>query len=254
MLDPRTKFLATVGLIAATLLTEHFTYLAGIAVLLMVVLLVSKTPLRALIRNVLLLSWLLVFTFLTHFWGTGPLFQPERMIRGFSVGGLTMTHEGFVEGVFAVSQLIIVVGWGTILGYATSPLEMVMGLEQLLRPLRVLGIPVQKFSMMIMLSLRFIPMLFAERQHLVRAYRARGLDLSRGNMFVRLKNYALLCVPLFTSMLRRVEHLTLAMESRAFCPQAERTALHELRMTFTDYLVLGGSLIILWFSQDVIGN
>ena len=250
-LDPRTKFLATIALIAATFLTENFVYFTGIVVLLLISLLVSKTPLRVFIRNVLLLSWLLGFTFVIRVWGEVTFTSQERFAQGFSFGNIFLPYEGLIGSLLAVSQLVTVVGWVTILGCSTSPLEIVHGLERLLRPLRVIGIPVQKFSIVAMLSIRFIPILFEEKHHLVRAYIARGMDISSRNIVIRLKHYVLLCVPLFNSLLRRVDHLALAMESRAFQAQAERTSLHQLRMRFVDYFVLGGNLALLTFAWVV---
>lgn len=251
MLDPRTKFLATVGLIAATFLTENFVYFPGIAVLLLLSLLISKTPLWVFIRNVLLLSWLLGLTLFIRLWGEATFVYQERLAQGFSVGNIFIPYEGLIGSLLAVSQLVVVVGWVTILGFSTSPLEIAHGLEQLLRPLCLLGIPVQKFSIVTMLSLRFLPILFEEREHLVRAYIARSMDMNSKNIFVRLKHYVHLCVPLFNSLLRRVEHLTLAMESRAFQARADRTSLCELRMRRVDYLVIGGSLALLVFTWIV---
>jgi energy-coupling factor transport system permease protein len=77
------------------------------------------------------------------------------------------------------------------------------------------------------------------------------MDMNSKNIPIRLKHYVLLCVPLFNSMLRRADHLTLAMESRAFQAQADRSSLRELRMKFVDYLVLGGSMVILLFIRVV---
>ncbi len=144
----------------------------------------------------------------------------------------------------------MVVGWVTILETSSSALEIVNAIERLLRPGERFGLPVQKLTVITMLSLRFIPILFEERQHLVHAFIARSLDLSDGNIVIRLKNYVLLCEPLFSSMLRRVEHLTLAMENRSFHAGSDRTSLYELRMTLIDYLVIGASLFLLVLSQQ----
>lgn len=238
MLDPRTKFLATIGLIITTFLIESFWYFFGIAGLLMLVFLLSKTPLKLFFRNVLLLAWLLILTFFTHVWGYA---HESRFI----------TETGVGEGILAIAQLVVVIGWVTILGFSASPLEIVTGLEQVLRPLRRVGIPIHKLSIVTMLSIRFIPILFEERQYLFRAYIARGMDINKDNILSRLKNFVLLVIPLFNSMLRRVEYLTLAMESRAFRAQADRTSLREFRMRFADYLVLGGTIAILLFTQVV---
>jgi energy-coupling factor transport system permease protein len=251
-LDPRTKFLATVGLIATTFLMENFVYFTGIIVLLFISLLISKTPPRVFIRNILLLSWLLAFTFFLRVWGEVTVVYQEGFTQGFSVGKLFIPYKGLLESLLVVSQLVTVVGWVTILGCSTSPLEIIYGLERLLRPLRALGIPVHKFSIVTMLSIRFIPILFEEKEHLVRAYVARGMDINSKNILIRLKHYVLLCVPLFNSMLRRVDHLALAMESRAFQARADRTSLYKLRMKFMDYFLLGGGGALLAFTWVII--
>ena len=232
-------------LIMATFLTEHVLYLIGIAGFCTILLFVTKTPLRVYLRNILFLSWLLIFTFLTTLWGNTPLEQSGTLLQEFSIGRLTLTYSRFFDGLFTIGQLIVVVGWVTILGSSSSPLELVNGIERLLRPLQLLGIPIQKLSLVTMLSLRFIPILFEEGQHLVHAYIARGIDLNSGNIAVRLKNFVLLCAPLFSNMIRRVEHLTLAMESRAFQVGAERSSLYPLRMKYPDYFILCVSFLIL---------
>jgi energy-coupling factor transport system permease protein len=244
-LDPRTKFLATLGLIVTTFSTENLVYFSGMVVLLLIAFLISKTALRVFLRNVLLLSWLLVFTFFLRMWGGVASVHHESFTQGFSVGNMCIPYEELLKSLLAVSQLVAAVGWVTILGCSTSPLEIVHGLERLLRPLRVLGISVHKFTIVTMLSIRFIPILFEEKEHLVRAYIARGMDINNKNIPARLKHYVLFCVPLFNSMLRRVDHLAIAMESRAFQARAERTSLFELQMRSVDYLALVGSMALL---------
>jgi energy-coupling factor transport system permease protein len=251
VLDPRTKFLATVGLIAATFLTRSLVYFAGIFGVFVIVFLRSKTPLRVVLRNVLLLSWLLVFTFVAQIWGQIFFAPQETTLPTFSLGGMLITYQGLTEGVLAIGQLVVVVGWVSILGCSTSPMELIAGLESLLRSLRLRGIQIQKLSIVTMLSMRFIPILFEESQHLVRAYIARGIDLHAGNLVVRLKNYVMLCAPLFNSMLRRADHLTLAMESRAFQARAERTSLYTLRLRCRDYFALAGIFAILVGTQVI---
>lgn len=190
---------------------------------------ITKIPLWKYFRNLILLSWLLVLTFFVHVWGNQP---------GGYDGTLTLTQNGFMEGGLALGQLVVVVGWVTILGTSSSPLELVSGLERLLHPLQRIGLPVQKFSIIVLLSMRFIPILLEEGQHLVHAYVVRGIELNRGNIITRLKNSVLLCVPLFHNMIRRVEHLTLAMENRAFQVGITRSSLYELHMRSLDYLIL----------------
>ncbi|MBD3305516.1 hypothetical protein GF339_03980 [candidate division KSB3 bacterium] len=233
-LDPRTKLLATIILILVTFsITQGFQMLV-VSGLLLITLIISHTPLSRYARNVMLLSWLLLFTFLLRIW------QDISFVPALTVD---LSPDTLKEGGLAVGRLLLVVGWGTVLGATSSPLDIVTGLERLLRPVRRLGVPVQTLSTITMLTLRFIPILLEERRNLVHAYIARGLDLQRGSLFVRLKNYLLVCMPLVSSLLRRVEQITVAMETRRFQAGTARTALYELHMRVVDYLLLGGCLL-----------
>ncbi|GAK59098.1 cobalt transport protein [Candidatus Vecturithrix granuli] len=230
-LDPRTAFLATVMLILATFQSNQYFTLLMLGLLFLLVLFSTGTPLRIYVHNLSLLTWLLVFTFFAYLWGEGS----------------SDVRDNLDAGLQAIGQLSVVVGWATILGNSVSPLAMVNGLERLLRPLGLARLPISRFSIIAMLSLRFIPVLLQESQHLLDAYIARGIEIQCGSIITRLKNYALLCGPLFSSLLRRVEHVALAMESRAFHADAERTSFYELRMTWFDYLILIVSFSILVF-------
>jgi energy-coupling factor transport system permease protein len=234
-LDPRTMILATTGLIVATLFSRHILALGGLVLLLIIAFVLFRTPFRRFLRNMLLLSWLLGVTFIINFWGN------------FEETNLSLHSVG--NSLLAVARLITVVGWGTLLGAVLSPLEMVAGLERLLAPLRALRLPIHTFSLVAMLSVRFLPIFFEEQQTLMRAHIARGIDFSAGNFFERLKHYGFFCVPLFNSMLRHVDHLAIAMDARAFRVSEARTVLCDLRMTWVDCLVLGGGMMVLAGTQ-----
>lgn len=230
-LDPRTAFLATVMLILTTFRVSQGFALLMISGLFLLALFITGTPLRIYIRNLSLLVWFMLFTFFAYVWGE-ELADPR---------------ENIGAGLQAIGQLSVVVGWATILGSNVSSLALVNGLERLLRPLGRRRLLVSRFSIIAMLSLRFIPVLLQESQYLRDAYAARGIEIQCGSVINRLKNAALLCGPLFSSLLRRVEHVALAMESRAFHAEAERTSFYELRMTSLDYLTLIVSFSILVF-------
>jgi energy-coupling factor transport system permease protein len=224
-LDPRTKMLAALALIIATLLTDSLAGVAWLGGGCVLLLGLTRTPTRLVGRNLLLLSWLFAVTFGTVLWQEGSLWR----------GGV------------AVARLGITVGWVTMLAHSTPPLALVAGLEGLLRPLRRVGLAVgPNVAVVTMLTLRFIPILLEERRALVRAYIARGIDLRQGRLVERAQTYVLLCIPLLTSMLRRADVLAAAMDNRAFQARADRTSLYSLQMTPSDYIVLGLAGILLF--------
>ncbi len=231
-LDPRTKLLAVSFLIVTTFLTTQNGTLAGPGGLLLITFLLTRTPFTRFLRHCLWLAWLLIFTVLAHI-----------------VGHPVSFSAGFREGLFRVAQVSVAVGWVTLLGAHTTPFSLVHGLERMARPLQRFGFPLHKLSLVTMLSLRFLPLLAREGEQLVQAYLARGIDLTSGTVFTRLKHYTLLCIPLFNTMLRRVEHIAAAMEIRGYEAGADRTSFRELRLRPADYCILGGSLLLLLLTR-----
>ena len=218
-------------MIAATFSSTTWTEIGSLAAILLVTLRLAHVPVDRLGRNLLMVSWLALFTMGVHVIGENGAGQSLQL--GLQTGGI------------ATARLLLIVGWGTALAHSSSPLMLVTALEQLLSPLKRLGIPIQSFSLVGMLSLRFLPILIHEQQMLVRTYIARGIDIPHEPRQTRLRLYVLMCVPLFTHLLRRVEHLSAAMESRGFQVLATRTVLYQTHLRPVDYALVGGSVLVL---------
>jgi energy-coupling factor transport system permease protein len=81
--------------------------------------------------------------------------------------------------------------------------------------------------MVVAITLRFLPMLALEAEHLVKAQVSRGANFGKGRMgpFKRLFRMFPLLLPLFITSLRRGENLALAMEARGYTDGRGRTQL-----------------------------
>lgn len=91
---------------------------------------------------------------------------------------------------------------------STSPREIAMGL-------RGLGVP---FSVSYLLSLifRFIPLVKNDLATIREAQMVRGMSTVEGNVFVRIKKYGFLLVPLIFSSLKRVQLIANALDAKGF--------------------------------------
>ncbi|MBQ9573040.1 MAG: energy-coupling factor transporter transmembrane protein EcfT, partial [Acidaminococcaceae bacterium] len=116
----------------------------------------------------------------------------------------------------------------SILTFTTSPIVLTDGIEALLRPFRVIGVPAHELAMMMTIALRFIPTLMEETDRIIKAQTARGADFSGGNLLVRAKNMLPILVPLFISAFRRADDLAVAMEARCYRGGEGRTRMHQL--------------------------
>lgn len=94
-------------------------------------------------------------------------------------------------------------------------------------------------------AVRFVPVLADEAQTIMDAQKARGLELERGNLLKRVRNYIPILIPLIVNAIRRSLELAESMESRAWGANAKRTNLYALKLKKADYLLVIISLLML---------
>ena len=70
------------------------------------------------------------------------------------------------------------------------------------------------------------------------AQKARGLELEKGGLLKRVRNYVPVLIPLIVSAIRRSLELAEAMESRAWGATKKRTNLYALKLHKGDFALL----------------
>ena len=221
-LDPRTKILSTLLLIIAVFLANTAVGYAALCAMVLFIILISGLPFMLVLKSVKPLLFIIVLTLVLHVvmgQGEHVLYQ-SKFIR--------VTEEGLRLGVQMAMRLILLLMISSILTFTTSPIVLTDGIEALLRPFRVIGVPAHELAMMMTIALRFIPTLMEETDRIIKAQTARGADFSGGNLLVRAKNMLPILVPLFISAFRRADDLAVAMEARCYRGGEGRTRMHQL--------------------------
>ena len=230
-LDPRTKLLATVLYIIAIFLAKGPIAYGVLILTLIVSVRISKVGARALFRGLKPVLFIIAFTaVLNLFYTPGTVIAQLWIFR--------ITREGVITAVAMMLRISLLIMGTFLLTYTTSPIRLTDGLEDLLGPLKKLGVPVHELAMMMSIALRFIPTLIEETDKIMSAQRARGADFESGNLLQRAKALIPLLVPLFVSAFRRADELATAMECRCYHGGEGRTKLHVLRYETRDYLTL----------------
>lgn len=126
----------------------------------------------------------------------------------------------------------------------TTQSEITMGLERLLRPIRITGISSYDVALLLSLALRFMPTLLDEMNSISEAQLARGANFNPRRMSGKTRAISYLAVPLALKVFHRCEELVDAMEARGY-QQGHRTYLRELVLSHSDYCVIASTIVVL---------
>ena len=175
---------------------------------------------------------------LQHYFTAGPLLTEYN---------ISFTDDGLTRVGFIVLRLLNLVLLSSLLTFTTSPMDLKNGLESLMKPLKVIKVPVSEIAMMISLVLRFIPTLLEETNKIIKAQASRGADFNEAGLRQKMKQIISLLVPMFVVSFKRADDLANAMESRGYVIGEKRTSIDVMKLTFKDYYALFLTLVLLTF-------
>ena len=223
-LDPRMKFVYVcavfvaailfselIPLIALFLLPIPFVFLAG----------VQKEWLRSL-RGA---AFLAGFIFIVNLAST------------FLTSGYVLTAAAVENAAAMTLRFVVLVASFSVFFLTTSPDHLGLALEQSRVP--------YEFAFAFTTAVRFVPVLAEEAQTIMDAQKARGLELEKGGILKRIRNYVPVLIPLIVSAIRRSLELAEAMESRAWGATKKRTNLYALKLHRGDFALLAITIGVL---------
>ncbi len=245
-MDPRMKLTLTVLFMVMVFLPQNWYGLAAVALLVGVVVALSRLPVRLMWRSVKPILILVVFTsVLNMLYVTGGTTLVEW-------GFIHITTKGIQNAAFISVRIVCLIVGSSLLTYTTTPTALTDAIESLLRPLRVIGVNAHELAMMMTIALRFIPTLMEETGKIMAAQKARGADMESGNLLQRVRALVPIIVPLFVSSFRRAYELAMAMECRCYHGGDGRTRMKQLRTAPRDWVAL--TLFVLYAAALVVGN
>ena len=237
-LDPRTKILLVLLYIIALFCANSILTYALMALVLAVCVRISRVGIRALVRGLKPVLFIIVFTCVLNL-----LFTPgDHYLVEWGI--IHISAEGIRNAVFMVLRIMLLIMGTFLMTYTTSPIALTDGLERLLNGLKRFHVPVHEIAMMMSIALRFIPTLIEETDKIMSAQKARGADFESGGLIQKAKALIPILVPLFISAFRRADELATAMECRCYHGGEGRTRLHVLQYQRRDYLALGAGIVI----------
>ena len=147
-------------------------------------------------------------------------------------------YEGINGAVFIFLRLSLILLAAEVFTFTTSPTQIARSMEFLLRIFGFSRKYAQEFSMIMMIAIRFAPIMLEEAQRITKAQIARGAPINSGKLFQRIKALTAIIVPLMVSAIRKAEELSLAMEARRYRPGTKRTNYKKNRWKNSDTMVI----------------
>lgn len=236
--DPRVKLIAVTAL-SIIILQVNMVGLLVVFVVALVVSLLARLSLSAVLRTVHPVLPFFFFLFLLYIF-----FTPGHPIPPFPFGPVQISYEGLNLGILQVWKFLLLVVAASILTMTTTQSEITMGLERLLRPIRITGISSHDIAMLIALALRFMPTLLDEMNSVSQAQLARGANFNPSRLNGKIRAIGYLAVPLAVNVFRRCDELVDAMQARGY-QQGHRTYLRELVLSRSDYCLIATIILVL---------
>ncbi|MDR1521996.1 MAG: energy-coupling factor transporter transmembrane protein EcfT [Streptococcaceae bacterium] len=237
-LDPRTKLVGSFYFIFILFWANNWQAYFLAAVFVFLAVLLSKIKLIFFLKGIYPMLLLIFFTVALQIFFTAQ----GRVL--WSMGALKLTSCGLVNGAFIFIRFILIISISTLMTLTTQPLSMSDAVAFLLRPLKVVNFPVHEVSLMLSITLRFVPTLMDEAEKIMNAQRARGVDFNDVKLIQRIKAIIPLLIPLFISSFKRADELATAMEARGYQGGEGRTRYRKLTWHFQDMLVIFALILL----------
>lgn len=229
-LDPRAKLLVVCWYVILVFLATTLVENLWLTVILLAMMVVTKVPFKMYWRGLKPMTWVIAFTMIIQL-----LFSSGGQTY-FHWGWINVTSGGVDDAGLIFARFTLVILASTVLTVATPPLELADAVESILKPLKLIHVPVSQLSLMLSIAMRFIPTIFTEVETIMNAQRARGADFDEGGLLKRAKKLVPVLIPLFVASFQRAEELAVAMDARDYDPNGKRTKYRQIQWQGRDWL------------------
>ncbi len=206
-LDPRTKILAVAFLSSGIFFISSLASFAAMSLFVLLLSLLCRMNPKGLLKKLWPFAFFFAFILLAYWLaGPGPLGQ----------------------GIVAVWRFALLISLASVLTFSTTASRMVLALEGMLAPLRLVGLNPRDLALMLSATIRFVPLLLLEVAQI------RDAQRSRLGSMKRLKHVSSLVNRLLLTAFARAMSLADAMEARCYTNKA-CSSFVTLKATRADY-------------------
>ena len=235
--DPRARLLTFIVLLLGILFTPNiYGLLLGLIVLVSIYhfgQLPVKPAWQAIRRALPFIIILAIFqiVFSVHDSGQNPLWTFWR---------LSVSWEDLIQATLLILRFIVMIAHLNALVMSISTAQISAALYHLFKPIEKFGFPANDITMVVQITLRYLPLVAQNAEKTAKAQASRGGDWEQKgfNPIRQAKRVLPLIVPLLISSLHRAETMAVAMESRGFNAAEKRSSFYQFEFKWTDAMML----------------
>ena len=219
-LSPISKILSTLLLTIGVILSSDYHDYLLLSFVLTVLVLLSRIKLPIYLKGLKNIAFLIAFAVI-----------------------IQLIYSGVMAAVESTTRVVLILLFAEVLTFTTRPIELAHSFEDILK---IFGTPLktrQELSMIMMIAIRFAPVMLEEVDRITKSQMARGAKIDTGSVWDRMKSLVSITVPLMASAVRKSEEIALAMEVRRFRPGNPRSRYRVYPWGIREWLVVISSLI-----------
>lgn len=222
--DPRAKIVIMLVISTLSILIKNIYFLSGVLLLTFILMWLFDIELLRTYRKIKRFGPVLLGLIIIQ-----SIFSPSGIslitVKGISV----ITTGGIIKVISATLRIFTVITAAMFLSTSTYQ-EILLGLVKF-------GMPYE-IAFMVLLSIRFLPVLTEEFSDALTAIQLRGVKIDRVPLGKKLQVFTYIFMPVVAGAILRAKKVSTSMEARAFRAYPKRTYVQDLVMTAKDYAVI----------------
>src|SRR3989338_7245956 len=151
-LDPRIKIISVIILSFAAFLIDSYPRMIIFSIFILLLTILSELKLSVLLRSLKPFFFIFLFILLMY---------------------ILFSRNELANGILAIWKFVLLISIASVLTFTTTITNLITAIEKLLKPLEMIRINTRNFSLMIALTIRFIPALFIYADRIKDAQSAR---------------------------------------------------------------------------------
>ncbi|GKX31011.1 energy-coupling factor transporter transmembrane protein EcfT [Vallitalea longa] len=222
--DPRTKLFIVVCMSSLSVIIRDVKLLFIIFVISIIVCIMFKSPLLIVLRR--LKKFILIFLFMiliqSVFTNSGTPIIIFLDIPLLTDVGIDKAFQ------FAFRMIIILISASLLM--TSSSRELLQGLVQIKIPYDI--------AFMVMIGIKFIPLLSEELKDNLTAIELRGININKLSIKKKIRVYTYIFTPVIVGAVIKSKQIAIAMECKGLRAFDKRTSYIKLKLNFADYFIM----------------